>query len=236
MREGGKILSDILKELRLSIKPGITTVELAQIVEAEVEKNGVRAGTLGYQGFPDSLCISINDVVVHGIPSQNKEVKEGDIVGCDFVVEHKGLLTDAAFSMIAGQPKSQADRILVETTKKSLQKGISKVKNGTKIGTISNAVQKVLEAQGLAVIRDFGGHGIGDEMHEDPHILNYGKRDTGFVLKTGMTICIEPMASLGSNSTYIENDGWTARTRDGSRSAHFEHTVLVTDTGYEILT
>lgn len=235
MREGGKMLAAVLHVLRGKVAPGISTKELADIAARELKALGGRPAFLGYQGFPDVLCVSLNDEVVHGIPRPDRRVQDGDIVSLDFGVLHRGLITDAAISLVAGQAERQLQE-LVQETEASLMAGIDAVKGGVKVGDVSAAIQRRLDRHHYGIVRDLVGHGVGHELHEDPNIPNYGLGGTGPVLKTGMTIAIEPMATLGGHEVYITDDGWTVRTRDGSWAAHFEHTVLVTDRGAEILT
>lgn len=235
MREGGKMLATVLHVLRGSVAPGISTKELADIAARELRALGGRPAFLGYQGFPDVLCVSLNDEVVHGIPRPDRRVQDGDIVSLDFGVLHRGLITDAAISLVTGQAELQLQE-LVQETEASLMAGIDAVKGGVKVGDVSAAVQRRLDRHHYGIVRDLVGHGVGHELHEDPNIPNYGHAGTGPVLKTGMTIAIEPMATLGRHEVFITDDGWTVRTRDGSWAAHFEHTVLVTDKGAEILT
>lgn len=235
MREGGKMLAAVLHVLRGKVAPGISTKELADIAARELKALGGRPAFLGYQGFPDVLCVSLNDEVVHGIPRPDRRVQDGDIVSLDFGVLHRGLITDAAISLVAGQAERQLQE-LVQETEASLMAGIDAVKGGVKVGDVSVAIQRWLDRHHYGIVRDLVGHGVGHELHEDPNIPNYGLGGTGPVLKTGMTIAIEPMATLGGHEVYITDDGWTVRTRDGSWAAHFEHTVLVTDRGAEILT
>lgn len=236
MRESGKMLAKVLRAVTAAIKPGMNTLELSELADKELQKLGGKPAFKGYQGFPEVLCVSVNDEVVHGIPRRDHVIEEGDIVSCDFGVVHKGMITDAAVSVIVGQPQESKDLELVNVTKKAMLKGIEAVKGGAHTGDIGAAVQKVLEGSGLGIVREFVGHGVGHELHEEPGIPNYGRPGKGFVLQPGMTIAIEPMAMKGSHPIYIDDDGWTVKTQDGSRSAHFEHTVLVTEDGYEILT
>lgn len=236
MRTSGQMLAAVLAIVTTQIKPGMSTMDLSKLAEAELRKLGGKPAFKGYQGFPEVLCVSVNDEVVHGIPRKDHIISEGDIVSCDFGVNFKGMITDAATSVIVGQPRDAKDLELVQVTKKSLQRGIEAVRGGAHIGDIGAAVQRVLDGAGLGIVREFVGHGVGHEVHEEPGIANYGQKGTGFVLQPGMTIAIEPMATRGDHAIYIMNDGWTVKTRDGSRAAHFEHTILVTEDGYEILT
>lgn len=235
MRESGRMLATVLKKLSEQITPGMTTKDLAEIAKAELRSLGGQPTFLGYFGFPDVICISVNDEIVHGIPRANHEVKDGDLVGLDFGVTYKGMITDSAVSVIVGKANKEVQKLL-ETTERSLYAGIDAVKNGCKTGDISAAIQAVLEKQQYGIVRDLVGHGVGHELHEDPNIPNYGHKGSGEVLRSGMTIAIEPMATLGSHEVKTDHDKWTIRTADGSLAAHFEHTVLITDSGCEILT
>jgi methionyl aminopeptidase len=235
MRVSGKMLAEILELLRPRVVPGVTTKALADLAAVELKRLGAQPVFLGYQGFPDVICISVNDEVVHGIPS-NRVIKEGDIVGLDFGVNYRGMITDSAISVIAGKPVNAAQKRLVEVTKQALDAGIAVVKDGVRTGDIGSAVETVLSRHGYGIVRDLVGHGVGHELHEDPNIPNYGRAHTGPWLEAGMTIAIEPMATLGGDRVYLGNDDWTVLTYDGSRAAHFEHTVLITQDGAEVLT
>jgi methionyl aminopeptidase len=236
MRESGRILSSVLKSLSSKISIGMSTKDLAEIAKNELKPTGGLPTFLGYFGFPDVICISINDEIVHGIPRRNKIINEGDIVSLDFGVTYNGMITDSAISLIVGSAKSKKHEELVKNTEKSLLQGISVVSDGVKVGDIGNSVQRVLEQCGYGIVRDLVGHGVGHNLHEDPDIPNYGHKNSGPMLKKGMTIAIEPMATLGTYKVIQDSDGWTIRTADGSMAAHFEHTVLITDDGCEILT
>lgn len=234
MRESGRMLATILGIVQSKISPGIRTEELADIAAKELDVLGGKPTFLGYQGFSDVICISINDEVVHGIPSK-KVIKTGDIVSFDFGVTYNGMITDAARSILVG-PDNKTKLQLLSTTSASLDAGIAVIKNGVHVGDISAAIQYVLDSGGYGIVRDLVGHGVGHALHEDPNIPNYGRAGTGEVLQTGMTIAVEPMSTLGSFKVYTASDGWTIATRDGSVSAHFEDTILVTESGAEILT
>ncbi len=236
MREGGAMLATVLKELHSYVAPGQTTKQIADHAAALLAKLGGKPAFLGYGGFPDVICISLNEEVVHGIPSAKRIIQDGDIVSLDFGVVHKGMITDAAFSMIAGTPRNKRDVVLLTATKQSLQAGIDVVVDGVKTGTIGTAVQAVLDRDGFGIVRDFVGHGVGHQLHEEPNVPNYGIAGQGPMLHAGMTIAIEPMATLGGHDVTIQKDGWTVVTNDRSRSAHFEQTVLITEDGAEILT
>ncbi len=237
MREGGKKLASVLQILAGQVKPGTSPRELATIAEAEVKKTGLQPVLKGYEGFPDVLCISVNEAIVHGLPGKNK-VKDGDVVKLDLTAGYKNLILDSAISVYAGPGQPPADiKRLLEGTKRALDAGIQAIKGGgTRVGDISAAVQDVLNRYKLGIIRDLVGHAVGDKIHEEPNIPNYGVAGTGPVLPAGVTLAVEPMASLGDWRIDTAGDGWTVVMRDGSLGAHFEHTVLVTKDGAEILT
>lgn len=235
MRESGRMLATVLQYLSEQLIPGMSTKDLAEMAKLELRKLGGQPSFLGYGGFPDVLCVSVNDEVVHGIPRASHFIDVGDVVGLDFGVTYRSMITDAAVSVIAGKATTHAKN-LVDSTERALMAGISSVHNGVRVGDIAAAVQTVLEKAKYGIIRDLVGHGVGHELHEDPNIPNYGKKGTGPSLLTGMTIAIEPMATLGTYQVKTDSDNWTIRTSDGSLSAHFEHTVLITEQGVEILT
>jgi len=236
MRESGRLTAEILRIISTAVKPGMSTLDLARLADKELSRLKVKPAFLGYENFPSSLCVSVNDEVIHGIPRADHIIKDGDIVSLDFGVIYKDMITDAAISVIVGQPQTAKDLELVNVTRKALAKGIEIIQPGATIGDIGAAVQRVLEGSNLGILREFVGHGVGHQLHEEPGIPNYGQKGSGFVLETGMTVAIEPMATIGSHEIYIADDGWTVKTKDGSRAAHFEHTVLVTEDGYEVLT
>lgn len=235
MRQSGKMLATVLNKLSKSLEVGMCTKEIADIAKAEIHALGGQPTILGYMGFPDVICISVNDEVVHGIPSVKRILNNSDIVSMDFCVTYGGMITDAAISVVVGSQQKKISTFL-DNTKSSLDAGISSLHGGARVGDVSAAVQEVLGKYGYGIVRDMVGHGVGHNMHEDPNIPNYGKRGKGPRLEAGMTIAIEPMATLGSHKVNIDNDEWTVRTVDGSLSAHFEHTVLVTESGAEVLT
>ena len=236
MRESGRMLATVLQLLKKQITTGMSTKELANIAATEIKKLGGRAPFLGYQGFPDVICISVNEEVVHGIPSEDKIIQAGDIVSLDFGVDYKGMITDSALSVIVDKPLSQKHADLVKYTEQSLLAGIDAVHNGVRTGDIGAAVETVLRPRKYGIVRDLVGHGVGHHVHEEPNVPNYGKPHTGARLLKDMTIAIEPMATLGTERVYIANDGWTVLTWDGSWAAHFEHTVAITEDGAEIMT
>lgn len=235
MRRAGKVCSDILKELGNIIKPGISTMEIDRFVEKTVKANGMKASEKGYCGYPASVCVSINEEVVHGIPSKKRILREGDIVSVDLVVEYKGYMADAARTYAVGEISPEA-RHLIETAEKAFFDGIAFAKEGYRLSDISNAIQKTVEGEGFGVIRDFVGHGIGSDMHEDPQIPNYGKPGKGPRLQKGMTLAIEPMITQGSYEVDVLQDNWTAVTIDGGVAAHYENTVVITDGEPQLLT
>lgn len=235
MRVSGRMLATVLQILSKQVAPGITTKELADSAALELKKLGGKPAFLGYFGFPDVLCVSVNDEVVHGIPSPARKINDGDIVGLDFGVIYNGMITDSAISVIAGNPRPE-DKALLATTRESLSRGIKAAGDNKHIGDISAAVQTVLERGKYGIVRDFVGHGVGHELHEEPNIPNYGLAHQGPVIYEGMTLAVEPMSTLGTEKVYIDDDGWTVKTTDGSRSAHFEHTILITANDAEVLT
>lgn len=235
IRTSGRYLAEILEIICSSVKPGMTGLDIDAIAAQELKKRDVTAAFLGYQGFPNSICVSVNDAVVHGIPNDT-QFKDGDIVGFDFGVVYEGMITDAARSVIVGENNDPKKADLLQATQRSLDEALNKVKDGCRVGDISAAAQRVLDEKSYGNVRDLVGHGVGHRVHEEPEIPNYGTPGTGPVLKSGMTVAIEPMSTMGDWQVVIDPDGWTIRTRDGSLSAHFEDTVLVTDDGCEILT
>jgi len=237
MRSGGQQLARILNDLSKLVVPGATGRDIAEAALKAVKTAGLQPILVGYEGFPDAICISINDAVVHGIPTKTK-FKDGDIVKLDLTVANHGMVVDSAITVVAGDKEPSSDvKRLIEGSKRSLEAGIDAIKgDGTRVGDISFAVQNVLDSYKLGIVRDLVGHGVGYDVHEEPNIPNYGVSGTGPTLMAGMTIAIEPMATLGDWRVDFLKDGWTVATHDGSLSAHFEHTVLVTDKGAEILT
>lgn len=236
MRESGRMLASVLQLLKAEAAVGVSTKELADRAAAELKTLGGEPSFLGYQGFPDVLCVSVNDEVVHGIPSAKKTLQDGDILSLDFGVTYKGMITDSALSLIVGRPKQQGHIRLVRDTEIAMQTGINAVHDQVRSGDIGAAIEDFLNKRRYGIVRDLVGHGVGHELHEDPNIPNYGRPNTGPWLSAGMTIAIEPMVTLGTDRVYIAEDGWTILTADGSRAAHFEHTVLITENGAEILT
>lgn len=235
MRRAGGVVGDILVLLKGLVKPGMTTGELDQIARVELKKRDAKPAFLNYHGFPGVICVSVNSEIVHGIPSDKRVLKDGDIVGLDFGAIIEGWYGDSAITIPVGTISPEAQR-LITVTRECLEKALAAVKNGNRIGDIGYAVQTHAQSNGYTLVREFVGHGIGRALHEEPPIPNYGKAGTGGRLKTGMTIAIEPMVNMGGPEVTTLGDGWTAVTKDGKLSAHFEHTVAVTDTGCDILT
>lgn len=234
MRHAGMLVSKMHQFIKPYIKAGITTKELDKLCEKFIIENDAVPSCKGYEGFPCALCTSVNDEVVHGIPS-NRKLKDGDIITIDVVIGYKGYQGDAAWTYAVGEVDDDK-KYLMEHTEKALYEGIKMVKPGNRIGDISEAVQKYAESHKLGVVRELCGHGIGKDMHEDPEVPNFGIANTGARLKPGMVICIEPMLTFGHRDVFLLEDDWTVVTQDGEAAAHFEHTVLVTEDGYEILT
>jgi len=236
MREGGKILATIFRDLKKKVKSGISEIELNDWVEKEIRAyQAIATYKTPEVNFPAAICISTNDQIVHSVPS-SYVLKDGDVVGFDLVITYNGMKTDSAFTMLVGENKSSDTLRLLEFTEKSLYSGIDSISGPTKTGDIGNAIEQVLKQGKLGIIRELVGHGIGHKMHQPPEIPNYGQRNSGVLLGPGDTVAIEPMATLGGERIVMDNDRWTIKTADGSLAAHFEHTVLVLDNGYEILT
>jgi methionyl aminopeptidase len=236
MRESGRMLATVLDILKREVRAGMSTKDLADRAAAELKTLGGQPSFLGYQGFPDVICISLNQEVVHGIPSKDRIIKEGDLIGLDFGVTYKGMITDSAISLIVGKPRQKGHVELVKNTEAALMVGIHAVHDQVRTGDIGHAIEKFLKHHRYGIVRDLVGHGVGHELHEDPNIPNYGRANTGPWLSAGMTIAIEPMVTLGTDRVAVADDGWTIETADKSWAAHFEHTVLITEDGAEILT
>lgn len=236
MREGGKILAQIFDGLKKQVKAGVSEKELDAWVEAEIKARGAIATYKTNEvNFPAVICISTNEQIVHSIPS-DYVLQDGDVVSFDLVITYKNMKTDSAFTMVVGGKPNGAQKHLIQATERSLYAGIDAIKGPVRIGDIGAAIEKVLSEAKLGIIRELIGHGVGHEMHEAPEIPNYGRKGKGPVLSPGDTIAIEPMATLGGEKIQVEEDGWTISTWDGSLAAHFEHTVLITEDGAEILT
>jgi methionyl aminopeptidase len=237
LRKSGQILADILKLLGRESTPGLTPKHMSMLAKKELQRLGGAPVFLGFHGYPDIICISVNNEVQHAIPSE-RAFELGDIVNYDFGVRYDGMVTDAGITVcIGGKGLLKPDtKRLLEGTERALYNGIGQVRDGCRVGDISAAIEKTLRTYNLGIVRELVGHGVGHELHEDPEIPNYGRPGTGPVLRAGMTVAIEPITTLGSPNIVEAHDGWTLLTSDGSRSAQFEHTVLVTPDGYEILT
>ncbi|MBI3757528.1 MAG: type I methionyl aminopeptidase [Deltaproteobacteria bacterium] len=240
MRIANRIVSEILAELREKITPGISTSEIDRLASDLIRKKGAKSAFKGYQirkgvpPFPANICISLNDEVVHGIPSSQRVIKEEDVVSLDFGVVYKDFYGDSALTFSLGR---QDERVLnlIQTTVEALECGIEKAQVGNRLGDVSAAVQERVEREGFSVVREFVGHGVGRRLHEDPPVPNYGMAGRGVRLREGMVIAIEPMVNVGGPDVMMKSDGWTAVTRDGSLSAHFEHSVAITEKGPEVL-
>jgi methionyl aminopeptidase len=236
LRESGQIVAKALGEVAAYIKPGITTKYLDQIGEECIRSYGAIPSFLNYNGFPASLCISLNEVIVHGIPSEDRVLKEGDIVSVDCGAKKNGFHGDSAYTFRVGDVNVETEA-LMKATKESLYMGISQVVEGKRIGDIGYAIQEYCQRRGYTVVREMVGHGVGRNLHEDPEVPNVGKRGSGPQMKAGMVLALEPMINLGSRNVVMERDGWTVRTADRKPSAHYEHTVVVRKNGgAEILT
>jgi methionyl aminopeptidase len=234
MRQAGRIVGTVLEILSKQVKAGMKTEELDMIAEREVARLGARPSFKGYRGFPATLCVSVNDEIVHGIPGE-RVLKEGDIVSLDFGAIYDGFQGDAAVTVAVGEI-SPAARRLIDATRGSLEAGIAAACAGATLGDVSAAIQNYAESRGYSVVREYTGHGIGREMHEDPQIPNFGSPGTGPVLKKGMVLALEPMLNTGGWRTRLADDHWTVLTADGSLSAHFEHTIAINDVEPEVLT
>jgi methionyl aminopeptidase len=235
MRRGGHILAEVMDRLRDSVKPGVSTLEIDRDVEEFILAQGATPAFKGYRGFPATVCVSINEEVVHGIPSSQRRVKEGDIVGLDLGCIVDGYYADCAFTLAVGEVPSRV-RALLDVTRESLERGIAECRPGRRLSDVSHAIQSHVEGHGFAVVRAFVGHGIGRALHEEPQVPNFGDPGRGPQLRPGMVLAIEPMVTMGSWEVRILDDGWTAVTKDGSLAAHFEHTIAVTESGPDVLT
>ncbi len=234
MREAGRIVALCHQEIGKMIKPGVTTQEINDLVDKIIRENGATPSFLNYGGFPASVCASVNECVVHGFPN-NKKLIEGDIVSIDIGANYKGYHGDSAWTYPVGKISAQ-DQMLLDETEASLFAGLAKVKAGIHLSDVSHAIEEHAKKFKLGIVREFAGHGVGSELHESPEILNYGKPNRGPILKAGMTLAIEPMLNAGKDNVRVHADGWTVTTVDKKNAAHFEHTIVVTEEGYEILT
>jgi len=234
LRASNQIVAKALAEVAKIIAPGVTTEQLNKIADEFIRDNGAVPGFFGYNGFPKSICTSVNEVVVHGIPSDKVILKDGDIVSVDIGVYLNGFHGDSAYTFCVGEVTPET-KTLMKTTKESLYKGIENAVAGKRLGDISHAIQTYCEERSYSVVREMVGHGIGRSLHEDPQVPNYGKRGNGVVLKSGMTLAIEPMINLGKRNVIFENDGWTIRTTDRKPSAHYEHSIAIRQGKADIL-
>lgn len=234
MRESGKITAEILHRLASVVRPGLVTMELERLARALIQEKGAQSAFLGFEGYPAVICVSVNEVAVHGLPSE-AALKDGDVVGIDFGVRWKGYCTDAALTVGVGNMSAQALR-LIETTRRALELGIERARAGNTTGHIGASIQKYVEGAGLRIIKELAGHGVGKRLHEDPHIPSIGEAGDGPELFAGMTIAIEPIVTTGSSVVRKAKDGFGYETSDKSYAAHFEHTVLITEDKPEILT
>ncbi len=234
MAEGGKILAKTMKEVAKRVRPGVATKELDRLAESLIFKYGGKCSFKGHEGFPACLCTSINEEIVHVVPS-SRLLKEGDIISLDLGIFYRGFHTDMAITFPVGKISPEAQR-LIRVTKKALKRGIKKARVGNTFGDIGNTIQRYVESEGFNVVRELCGHGIGKELHEDPQILNYGKRGTGSEIKEGMVFCIEPMLTVGDWKLKKTENGFGYETADGSLSAHFEHTLTIIQNGCRVLT
>lgn len=235
MRTSGRILAEILESIKDEAREGVTGKDIDDFVLKMTSLAGARCAFKGYNGFPGHICISINDEIVHGIPN-DRPFKKGDVVSFDFGITYGGMITDSAFTMVIDEEMSGDKKRLIEATEASLYAGLEEIDADDYMGDIGAAIEGVLRQAKLGIIEELVGHGVGHAVHEEPDIPNYGKMGTGPIMKKGMTLAIEPMATLGGNKIKTDDDGWTIRTADGSLAAHFEHTILVTEDGCEILT
>jgi methionyl aminopeptidase len=236
MRTSGRITARTIERVLAAVRPGVTTADLDAVAEASIREQGAVPNFKGYHGFPASICASLNNEIVHGIPSMERVLREGDLLSLDFGAIWEGFHSDSALTVFVGEPPSSEAEKLVRVTEEALEAGIAQIRPGGRIGDISSAVQQRAEAAGFSVVREYVGHGIGRAMHEDPQIPNYGAPARGPELRPGLVIAVEPMVNLGGWETAVLADDWTVVTLDGSLSAHFEHTIAVTEDGHEVLT
>ncbi len=235
MRKAGAIVAQVLLEIGEMVKPGVSTADLDLYAQIRTKELGAKPAFKGYHGFPATLCVSVNEEVVHGIPSKKRILNEGDIVGVDFGVVMNGWYGDSAKTFCVGKVSDEIEK-LVKITEKSLYLGIEQAKNGNHLFDIGHAIQNYVESYGFSVVREFVGHGIGRNLHEDPQVPNYGSKGKGMLLKPGMVLAVEPMINAGRPEVKVLSDGWTAVTADRKWSAHFEHTIAITEQGNQILT
>lgn len=235
MRQAGRILVDVLAVLGAELRPGISTGDLDEIAERMIRDAGATPSFKGYHGFTGSICASINDEVVHGIPSRRRRIADGDVVSLDVGCIWEGWHADCARTWPVGRVPREVE-LLIDATRRGMEAGIAAARGGNRLGDVGHAIESVAHERGYGVVRPFVGHGIGTEMHEDPQVPNYGRPGSGRRIEAGMCLAIEPMFTLGGHDVYVERDGWTVRTRDGSLAAHFENTVAIGDGSVEVLT
>ncbi|MFM8999386.1 MAG: type I methionyl aminopeptidase [Actinomycetota bacterium] len=236
MRVSGRITAETIETVLAAVRPGITTADLDAVAEAKIRERGAIPSFKGYHGFPATICASLNHEIVHGIPSKRRKLAEGDLISLDFGAIWEGFHSDSAVTVFVGEPPSNEAEKLVRATEESLDAGIAQIRPGARLSDISHAVEQVARGAGFEVVREYVGHGVGRKLHEDPQIPNFGPPGRGPVLKPGLVIAVEPMVNLGGWETTLLADGWTVVTADGSLSAHFEHTIAVTEDGHEVLT
>lgn len=234
MRQAGHLLAEVLGELAVMVEPGVTTSELDRAANRAIRKRGCFPGFLGYDGFPKHLCVSVNEQVVHGIPD-GRRIEEGDLVSLDCGLIHQGWWADAGLTVGCGELDPVSERLIL-VTREALRRGINQARPGNRLGDIGQAVQQHVEANGFSVVRGYTGHGIGRDMHEDPEVPNYGRAGRGVEIRPGLCIAIEPIVNQGQPGTVVRPDGWTVVTADGQRSCYFEHSLVVTEAGPEVLT
>lgn len=234
MRHAGSVVAQTLRRLVQELRPGLVVKELDKIVRREFEKHKVIPTFLGYHGYPATVCVSVNDEIVHGIPGR-RVIEDGDVVSLDLGCTYEGFVADSALTVIVGAPKPGTER-LVDVTRESLDEGIRQARPGNRLGAISHAIQTYVESRGFGVVREYVGHGVGRQMHEEPQVPNYGPPDRGPLLKKGMVLALEPMVTMGDWRTRQMEDNWTVKTVDGSLAAHFEHTIAITDGEPRVLT
>jgi methionyl aminopeptidase len=234
MREAGRIVAETLQRLVAELRPGLVVKDLDKIVRREFERHKVVPTFLGYHGYPATVCVSVNEEIVHGIPGK-RVIQDGDVVSLDLGCTHRGFVADSALTVIVGTPKPGTEA-LVETTRGALEEGIRHARAGNRLGEVSHAIQAYIESRGFGVVREYVGHGVGRQMHEEPQVPNYGPPDRGPVLKKGMVLALEPMVTVGDWRTRQLADNWTVVTADGSLAAHFEHTIAITDGDPLVLT
>jgi methionyl aminopeptidase len=236
MRQAGRIVAGTIERVLGEVRPGIATARLDAVAEAYIRERGATPSFKGYRGFPASICVSVNHEVVHGIPSERRVLREGDVLSLDFGAIWEGYHADSAVTVFVGEPPSSEAEKLVRVTEEALEAGIARIRPGGRLSDVSNAIEEVVGGAGFSVVREYVGHGIGRNLHEDPQVPNYGPPGRGPELRPGLVLAIEPMVNLGGWETRVLADGWTVVTADGSLSAHFEHTIAVTEEGHEVLT